>query len=61
MDTDLKEEIKFSIKENTQVEREDRKPTKVIRKETSVYLLSTQQKQPEYHHPHVDQEFEWMC
>ena len=57
----LREEFKFSIKENTQVESEDKireSQPKLIRKQTLVYLLSVQQRPPDDDQGH--QELEWQ-
>ena len=57
----LREGFKFSIKENTQVETEDKireSQPRVVRKQTLVYLVSIQQRPPDNDHPHGYQEFE---
>ena len=57
----LREEFKFSIKENTQVETEDKireSQPKVVEKQTLVYLVSIQQRPTDDNHPQNYQEFE---
>ena len=59
----LREEFKISIRENTQVDTEDKireSQPKVIRKQTLVYLVNIQQRPPDNDHPQGYQEFEWQ-
>ena len=64
MCTDLKGEYETSIKENTQVEIEDKfreSQPKAVRKQTLVYPVQVQQRPPDNDQPQVYQEFEWQC
>lgn len=59
----LREEIKITTKEKTQVETEDKireSQPKVIRKQTLVYPVSVQQRPPDDDHPQGYEEFEWQ-
>ena len=54
-------DLKILIRENTQVETEDKireSQPRVGRKQTLVYLVSIQQRPPDNDHPHGYQEFE---
>ena len=63
----LREEFKFSIKENTQVETEDKireSQPKVIRKQTLVYPVNIQQRPPDNDYSRVIRNLNsnlWMC
>ena len=59
----LREEFKISIKENTQVETEDKireSQPKAVRKQALVYPVHVQQRLPDDDHPQGYQEFEWQ-
>jgi hypothetical protein len=59
----LREEFKFSIKENTQVETEDKireSQPKAVRKQALVYPVNVQQRPPDNDQPQGYQEFEWQ-
>ena len=59
----LRGEFKISIKENTQVETEDKireSQPKAVRKQTLVYPVHVQQWPPDNDHPQGYQEFEWQ-
>ena len=59
----MREEFKFSIKENTQVETEDKireSQPKAVRKQALVYPVNVQQRPPDNDQPQGYQEFEWQ-
>ena len=59
----LRGEYETSIKENTQVEIEDKfreSQPKAVRKQTLVYPVQVQQRPPDNDQPQVYQEFEWQ-
>ena len=59
----LRGEYETSIKENTQVETEDKfrkSQTKAVRKQTLVYPVQEQQRPPDNDQPQGYQEFEWQ-
>ena len=59
----LREELKISIRENTQVETVDKireSQPKVVRKQTLLYLVSIQQRPADNDHPQNYQELKWQ-